>query len=44
MYLGAEDNFIPENAPSLEASANVVIRVSANIPKTSNKLYTSKLF
>lgn len=36
IYSGAGDNVIPENAPDLGASSNVVVRLSAKIPENVN--------
>lgn len=38
IYSGAGDNVIPENAPDLGASSNVVIRLSAKIPNDVNHI------
>lgn len=38
IYSGAGDNVIPENAPDLGASSNVVVRLSAKIPDHINHI------
>jgi len=38
VYSGAGDNIVPENAPNLGASSNVVIRLSAKVPNNLNHI------
>lgn len=38
VYSGAGDNLVPENAPNLGSSSNVVVRLSAKIPDDVNHI------